>query len=423
MQPARSYRPKVSRETRLLLTAAALALAVLWLLARIRFQGMPATPNLIPAVLSQLSSSPRYDDLAGQLAQIQSRLQPSLLLLAPESLTASRSVAIKLRDDLIVTSAPFGTRAASWKGTTLLAYDPASGLAVASSMTASAMPLPLPWPPRRLQQPRYFFAAGAADTGVSLHPVFIGSLTPIDTPLWAGQVWKAPAGTALVPGELLFSTDAELAGLVISHGDEPVILPITLLLAEAEQLLSVPPRSGGTVGLDVQALTPPIAAITNATLGVVVTAVDAAGPGAKGVQVGDVIEAADGRALSTLQHWHVRVTRLSPGDTLGLRVRRGGELYDVTLVAAAPPSVPVSPQLGLALRPLTRIGAEVIRVDRGSAAARAGLTAGDVITLIAGIPAPSPAQVLRAFNATSEGQRVMIAIARGDTHFVTALER
>lgn len=423
MQPARPYRPKVPRETRLLLTAAVLAIAVLWLLARIRFQGLPPTPNPIPAVFSQLSGGPRYDDLAGQLAQIQSRLQPSLLLLEAVPMTAPQSVAIRLRDDLVVTWAPFATPPSAWKGTTVLAQDPASGLVVASSMAAAAAPMPLPWTPRRLQQPRYFFATRVAATGASLYPLFVGSLTPVDTPVWAGQVWTVPPGTALVPGELLFSTDAELAGLVVARGAEPVILPIALLLEEAEQLLSVPPRSGGTVGIETQVLTPAIAAITRALRGVVVTAVDAAGPGAKVVQVGDVIETADGRALLTLEHWRVRVARLSPGDSIALRVRRGGELLDVALVAQAPADQPAGSQLGLALRPLPGVGTEVTRVERGSVAARAGLLVGDTITLIADIPAPSPAQVLRVFTTTTEGQRVMIAVTRRDTRFITALER
>ena len=423
MQPARPYRPKVSRETRLLLTAAVLAIAVLWLLARIRFQGLPTTPNPIPAVLGQLSSSPRYDDLAGQLAQIQSRLQPSLLLLDAASTASRQGAAIRLRDDLVVTWVPSAISLGAWKGTTMLAHDPASGLAVASSMTAGAAPLPLPWTPRRLQQPRYFFATRAGAAGVSLYPVFVGSLAPIDTPLWAGQVWAAPPGAALVPGEWLFSTDAELAGLVIDHGNEPVILPIALLLEESERLLSAPPGSGGTVGLDAQDLTPSIAAITKALRGVVVTAVDPAGPGANAVHVGDVIETADGRALLTLQHWRVRTARLSPGDSVALRIRRGGELRDVALIAGATPHQPVSAELGLTLRAVARIGAEVSHVGRGSVAARAGLFAGDVITLIADIAAPTPAQVVHAFTATREGQRVMIAVTRRDTHFVTALER
>lgn len=422
MQPARPYRPKVSRETRLLLTAAAVAIAVLWLLARVRFQGLPDAPNPIPAVFSQLASPPRYDDLAGQLAQIQSRVQPSLLVLdAPAP--APRSVAIKLRDDFVVShlapAAPAGPR----QDATVMAHDRASGLAVASSMAAAGMPLPLPWTPRRLAQPRYFFATRVTSAGVSLFPVFVGSLTATETPLWTEQLWTAPTGTPLVPGSWLFTTDAELAGLVVALDGEALIVPIALVLAEAERLLSVPPGAGGIVGVEVQALTPPIAALTKASAGVVVTAIDATGPGEGLLRVGDVIESVDGAPLPTLQHWRVRLTRLSVGETLALRVRRGGELQEVVLVAAAPSPTPVSPLLGLALRASPRGGAEVVRVDRGSVADRAGLAVGDVITLIADVQAPSPAAVVRAFNLTDEGQRVLIAVTRRDAHFVAALAR
>jgi len=419
MQPARPYRPKVSRETRLLLTAAAVAIAVLWLLARVRFQGLPDAPNPIPAVFSQLASPPRYDDLAGQLAQIQSRVQPSLLALdAP----APRRVAIKLRDDIVVSHLGPASPARSLQDTTVLAHDPASGVVVASSMSAAAMSLPLPWTPRRLQQPRYFFATRVNAAGVSLYPIFIGSLAAAETPLWTEPVWTAPPGTPLVPGSWLFTTDAELAGLVVTHDGAAVIVPIALVLAEAERLLSIPPGSSGVLGVEVQALTPPIAALTNASAGVVVTAVDAAGPGEGQVRAGDVIESVGGVPVPTLQHWRVRVARVSAGESLALRVRRGGESRDVTLVAVAPAPPPSSPLLGLGLR-AAPAGAEVVRVDRGSAADRAGLAVGDVITLIADVEAPSPAQVLRAFDLTDDGRRVLIAVTRGDAHFVAALER
>lgn len=421
MQPARPYRPKVSRETRLLLTAAAVAIAVLWLLARVRFQGLPDAPNPIPVVFSQLASPPRYDDLAGQIAQIQSRVQPSLLVLEAPA-PAPRKVAIKLRDDFVVSHLPPAAPAGPRQDATVMAHDPASGLAVASSMAAGAMPLPLPWTPRRLQQPRYFFATGVNAAGVSLSPVFVGSLTAIDSPLWPDQVWTAPPGTPLVPGALLFTTDAELAGLVVALDGEAMIVPIALVLAEAERLLSAPPGAGGSVGVEVQALTPPIAAVTNARAGVVVTAVDAAGPGDGQLRVGDVIESVGGALLPTLQHWRVWVARLSAGETLALRVRRGGELHEVALVAAPSPTPP-SPLLGLTLRAAPRAGAEVVRVDRGSVADRAGLAVGDVITLIAEVQAPSPAAVVRAFNLTTEGQRVLIAVTRGDAHFVAVLAR
>jgi S1-C subfamily serine protease len=64
-----------------------------------------------------------------------------------------------------------------------------------------------------------------------------------------------------------------------------------------------------------------------------------------------------------------------------------------------------------------------VRIEPGSAAHRAGLTRGDVITLIADVPAPTPAQVTRSFASTGPGQRVMMAVTRGEAHFVTTVER
>ena len=138
---------------------------------------------------------------------------------------------------------------------------------------------------------------------------------------------------------------------------------------------------------------------------------------------GDVIEAIDGQTLATRQHWDVRVARLSVGETLSLRVRRRGEIRDVALVATAPAAQPASRLLGLALRGRTNVGAEVVRLERGSAADRAGLVPGDVITLVADIPAPTPAQVLRSYTSLGQGERVIVAVTRGDVHVVTTLER
>ena len=104
-------------------------------------------------------------------------------------------------------------------------------------------------------------------------------------------------------------------------------------------------------------------------------------------------------------------------------MRRGGELREVTLVASVPARPPASRSLGLTLRVQTKIGAEVVRIERGSAADRAGLSLGDVITLVADISAPTPTQVARAYSSMAEGERVIVAVTRGDTHFVTTLER
>src|SRR6476660_4719451 len=104
MEPSSPYRPRVSRETRLLLTAGIAALAVLWLLARIRFQDRPITPNPVPAVLSQLGNGPHFDELASDLAQLQSTLDPLLMMIRPAGSAMDRPgiLAIKWRDDLAI---------------------------------------------------------------------------------------------------------------------------------------------------------------------------------------------------------------------------------------------------------------------------------------------------------------------------------
>jgi S1-C subfamily serine protease len=105
------------------------------------------------------------------------------------------------------------------------------------------------------------------------------------------------------------------------------------------------------------------------------------------------------------------------------QVRRQDEAFAAPLVAAAKSVAPATRVLGLTLRRRAGMGSEVVRVDRASAADRAGVAPGDLVTLAGGVHAPSPAQVARAFASAPDGQPVMIAITRGDAHFLTTLER
>ena len=413
----------------MLLTAGVMAVAALWLLARIRFPERPLTPNPVPSVLSQLASGPKYGDLSGEIAELHVRLAPSLLALdvppavAGSVQTSPGAVAIRLRDDLAVTSVPPESSRARWHDATIVARDAASGLAVVRVPTPVTMSPQVPWTPRQSQQPRYLFASDVSPEGVSLRPVFVGSLDPVDDPLWPEPLWVVPGHTDLAAGSFLFTNSAELAGLVMTYRGGLAIVPGGTVLAEAERLLATPPGPPGAIGLEVQDLTSPVASVTGAPMGVVVTWVDADGAGSGRLMAGDVIEAVDGRALATRQHWDVRVARLSVGETLNLRVRRRGEIRDVALVANAPAAQPASRSLGLALRARTKIGAEVVRIDPGSAADRAGLAIGDVITLVADVVRPTPAQVMRSYSSMSQGERVLVAVTRGKTHFVTTLER
>jgi hypothetical protein len=428
METSSPYRPRVSRETRLLLIAGLMAVAALSLLARIRFPERPVNPNPVPSVLSQLASVPSYDGLAGEIAQLQARLQASILALdvptAVGSLqTSLRTAAIGLRDDLAVTLVPPGPGGERWNDAPIVARDAASGLAVVRVPRPVSTSHLVPWTPRQPQQPRYFAASDVSSEGVSLRPAFVGSLHPIDSPLWSDALWAVPERADLAAGSFLFTNNAELAGLVIPYRRGLAIVPGETVLAEAERLLGMPPGPPAAIGIEVQDLTPPVASVTAASVGLVVAWVDPDGASSGQLTIGDVIEAVDGRALATRQHWDVRVARLAVGETLSLRVRRRGEIREVALVATAPAAQPASRSLGLTLRARTKIGAEVVRVGRGSAADRAGLSLGDVITLVANVSAPTPAQVIRSYTSMSQGERVLVAVTRGDAHFVTTFER
>jgi S1-C subfamily serine protease len=239
-------------------------------------------------------------------------------------------------------------------------------------------------------------------------------------------VWAVPTGSDLVPGSLLFTSEAQFVGLVIIQGDERAIVPSTTLLAEADRLLARTPGPAGTLGLDVQALTPTVAAATGASQGVVVTWVDAAGPADGHVRIGDVIEAIDGHPVATRQQWDVRMARLSSGETVGLRGRSRGGILETALAAVHPATqaaAPLTRSLGLTLRARARRGSEVIGIQPGSAGARAGLEIGDLITLVGDVALPTPRQLTRAFGSMPEGQPLLVGVTRGSAHLVTALER
>lgn len=445
MDQSRPYRPRVSRETRLLLITALLAIAALWVLARIRFPDRPAAPNPVQPLLTQLAPRPSFDDLASEIADLYPRLDPLLLAVqldppGPPELDAKGEAgpsvprtadaagdrarpALRVRDDVAVVllEAGAGRRTAEY-GTTLIARDPGSGLAVVR-VPGVPTPRPVLWSSGQMQRPRYVIATDTSSGAVSLYPVFVASMHPMASARWPGQLWRVPAQSDLVSGAFVFTQDAMFAGLVVGQGGGRALVPAENVLAEAERLLARSGKIPGQLGIEVQALTPPIARATGAATGVVVTWVDAGGPAAGILETGQVIETADGALVPTEEHWDALTGRLAAGQAITLGVRAGGERRDVPLVATVPPAPPDRPSLGLTLRTVAGTGAEVLGVDRGSVADKAGLVTGDVMTRIADIRAPTPGQVRQRFNASLDGQPVLVAFTRGGTHHVRALEK
>jgi hypothetical protein len=414
------YRPRVSRETRLLLTTAVLAMTALWLLARIRFPDRPVSPNPVQPLLTQLASGPSFSDLAAEVTLLEPRVRASLLALDLDTggATPERRPALRVRDDVVVMVTPLGGHSPVPPAAV---RDPASGL------TVVLMPPPEPatpvsvWSPTRLEQARYLMATDMVNQSVVLRPVFVAALVPIEGAAWTDPVWSLPAGANVTPGAFLFTNNAELVGMVVELGGSRVVLPGATLVSEVARLLETPRQPPGEIGIQVQPLTPSIAAATGAAGGIVVRWVDPKGASAGKLAVGDVIEGAGGHLLATTEQWEVRASRLVAGETLPLLVRRNGMVVDVDVPVLALATVAATTGLGLVLRGVDGRGAEVVRVAPGSAADRAGLAPGDLITLVANVSAPTPADVVSAFAGAREGRPLLLAVTRGDGHRVLTL--
>lgn len=406
-----SYRPRVSRETRRVLATAFLAVLVLLVLARLRFPDRPPAVNPVPVILDQLTDRASFAQLASRVAEIRDDLAASLL----------QQAGLRIRDDLAVTIAP---RPAGDGGDRpgLIAEDRGSGLILTQTAADTRAELPLLWSPRELSQPRYLLATSPAPGGISLRPVFVGSLTPLAVPQWSEAVWALPADIALAAGTLLFTEQRELVGIVAPHERGFAVVPARTLLAAAERLLEQPQKLAVDTGLEVDELTPQIAMAAGTASGVVVTWVDPTSVAAANLSPGDVIEAVDDVEITTAEEWRVRAARFGLGDTPRLRVTRRGVREQVPLTFVTP-SEGTEARLGLAMRGVPSVGTEVLRVDRGSAAAAAGLEVGDLITTIDAATEPSPAQVRSAYASMERGELMIVAIRRGGTHRVVAVQR
>src|SRR5215510_13754888 len=75
-------RPRVSRETRLLLTTVLFSLAALWVLARIRFPERPRTPNPVAPLLTQLEPATAFEDLERAVFELEPQVAPALTMLS-----------------------------------------------------------------------------------------------------------------------------------------------------------------------------------------------------------------------------------------------------------------------------------------------------------------------------------------------------
>ena len=430
MEGRSQRRPRVSRETRLLLITVALAAVALGVLGRVRsFDALhPVVAESAQPLLAPLLGRPAIDELSTDLARLDARIQPWLTTVRlPGGQGAGRTaVAVRLRDDLAIAFIPEGGEVPDARAT-LIAQDRPTGLTVFRLGDQSSPP-PIPiWTVDPSTGPRYLLVAEPTTDGVAVRPLLLSGLSVRPAASWRDSIWALPPGTAARPGSLLFTTAAELAGAVVNEGGIPSFVPAAMLAGEVDRLLLRAGASPGSLALEVESLAPSVATMLGVDWGVVITWVD---PDSLGqvLRSGDVIQAIDGEPVRSVDEWLARARRLYAGDEVRLSVARGGDLRDVRLVASPPLRAQTADAewtpdasgsgLGLAMELVQGLGTQVSAVTAGSSGARAGLQPGDLITRADDMEAPTPAQLRRAFVRGP----VLLSVTRGPRHHVLALQ-
>jgi len=437
MERATHYRPRISRETRLLVTTAVLAMLALWMLARLRFPAPPAQPRAISQLLTSLGAGADFDALSSQVARAQGLVGDALgvLVFDLDHPTAGRRTltrpVLRIGGDIAVVQVPDGGRLRADSAAVLLAQDRASGLGIlrlgldtaTSGVSPKLSALPEP--------PQYLIATAVYPDGVALRPIFLAATAEVDVATWSARGWVVPEETGLTTGTFLFTREGEFAGLTVSHDGATAIVSSETVLDEANRLVASPATPPATCGVEVETLTPELGRALGAMTGVAVAWVDPAGAADGAIAAGDVIESADGRPISSRDHWRRFESGAAPGVEVTIGIRRAGKPVTVTLTprtvsgaqaATSATAAKGARDLGAVLRPRAADGVEVVSVTPNSLAALSGLLPGDIVTSVGGLPAPSPAAVLRAVQELTGEQSLWLAVRRGDGRHLLVVE-
>lgn len=417
-------RPRLSRDTRWLLLIVAVSLAALSVLARVRFRDEAGLSGPIAPVLSQLSPRSSFEDMSATIDALLPRLRAVVVAvaLAPASAEASIDAvhvpAVSVADGLVAALMPARRRPAS----DVQALDRSTRLAVIRVPDARISATLQTWTPPAAPQPRFFVAVEAPSGQVIARPVFVAALSSAVSPGWPTPSWALSGTPAMAAGTLLFTLDGALAGVIVGDDTRQALVPWPVVASEAGRLLAAEPTAAGHVEIEVQALSAALRAATGTAYGVLVSWVSPSGPAAGLVRVGDVITGVDGLPIASLAEWQVRLDRLSAEQAVTFELARDGGSVAVSVVARREPPPSATP-LGLRLRTVAGAGARVDGVVDGSAGQRAGLRPGDLLTRVGDAHVPTEAQARRAFDDAAADRPLLVAVTRGDSHFVLALDR
>jgi membrane-associated protease RseP (regulator of RpoE activity) len=415
----------------------AVSAAMLLLLARLRFPERPAGEPQAPTLpLERLAASATYDELANILRGVDRQVVDAIVTVPAASDSDARGddgvttfvPAVRIATDRAVALPGAGRRVFAQSGRSeIIAADSPHGVALLRVPSANQNVVPklavldtLP------EAPGYLAAIEATANGPAVRPLYFGRLDRVNDRRWKEPILRFSALQQMLPsGAAVFTLDARFIGVGFPDDRAFLVVPAVSLLAEAEQLALRGSVPAADLGIEVQPLDPALRAATGTQAGVVVSYVHPAGPSSHLLAPADVITAVGNIPIQAPSDYTAALTQLSPGAPVDIGIVRSTEAATVTLTPVARGSLADGGgnDLGLELRAVKGAGSESVRVAPRSAAARAGIQTGDLITGIGSVDAPDPRGVAKAFDDAAPGQHLIVRIERGTMHIVVALTK
>jgi hypothetical protein len=257
------------RETRLLVLVIIVAVAALFVLARLRFPASDlGTVAPAPGPLERLAARATFDDLSGAIVGLVERLGPSIVIVrveasvapvpaAPTRGTSPTPVAppappaatlmpaVRIAPDLAIVHVPAGMHVSAVlppaATAEVVATDAARELAllrVAAVGSSDGTPPPF----EDFGGFTYVAVVEAATGGLTARPVFVGRVDAAGDDRWTSPPLVV-GGTPVVPaGALVFALDGRFIGLAELRDTVLTIVPYVALAAAAVDLSG---RGGG----------------------------------------------------------------------------------------------------------------------------------------------------------------------------------
>ena len=418
------------RETRLLLATIAVSAGMLLLLARFRFpdEASRQTAESAPAPLERLAARATYDELASVMADLERRISPCLFALGTQGADGLRYLpAVRVTADRAVVMLPADRRLVSigtTPGPPIVLRDPTTELVVVQTPPAAASVAVFPSGGSR-PGPKYVAVAEATGGAVAIRPVYVGRSDLFADPRWSDALISVAAvQQTLSEGSAVFSLDGAFLGLATHIGSRVAIIPSTTLRSAAAGSLAAP-GTRGDLRIEVQPLTAALARAAGAERGVMVSHVLPSAVIDGNLEAGDVITTIDGAEVSTVAGFQQVAQSRTPGNKVVLQTIRRGKPVTVTAVALQGDAAAANPHddAGVSLRFVEGVGSEVVTVEDGGAAHRAGVRQGDLIVALERDKQPAPQDVLRAYRAAKPGTLLLVTLRRDRDYLVVALEK